>query len=143
VEFCSVQKRGNTVRVEIRQSPLPEIKREKGDLIAPRVCRLESVVTLSGTILKKEGEELFQGESIVGGFFVNADGENKTPTFVVAKAKLLCIEEFQADTEEIAQSNAILYVESIGGELKGITVQATENGVKATAEFLLIIKKNM
>ena len=143
VEFCSIKKRGNTVRVEIRQNPLPSVIREEGDFIAPRNCRIESVVTLSGTLLKKQGEELQKGESIVGGYFINSDGESKTPTHVVAKAKLLCEEELQAENEELAFSQAILFVESLGGEIFSVKTEETPDGVKARVEFSLIIKKNM
>ena len=143
VEFCSVQKYGNTVRVEIRQSPLPQAKREEGDLICPRTCILENVVSLSGTLLKKAGEEVLAGESIVGGYFIHADGVNKSETSVVAKAKLLCVEEFIEKKQEDAVFEAVLFVESLGGEIRSITIEETEDGVKAKAEFTLVIKKNM
>ena len=143
VEFCSVQKRGNTVRVEVRQNPTPSILREDGDLISPRTCRIESVVTLSGTLLKKSGETLQAGESIVGGFFISADGESKTPTHVVAKAKLFCEEEFIFENEEVAKSQAILFIENVGGELVSTFFDEIENGVKVKIEFFLNVKKNM
>ena len=143
VEFCSVKKHGNTVRVEIQQSPLPQIQREEGDLIAPRNCRIESVVALCGTMLKKQTEELREGESIVGGFFISSDGITKKPTHVVAKAKLSCIEQISAKTEESAVAQAILFVQSLGGEIKVIRVEEKESGVVATVEFTIIIKKNM
>ncbi len=143
VEFCSVQKIGNTVRVEIRQRPLPTAKRENGDLIAPLSCKIESAVALSGTLLKKSGEELLKGESIVGGFFISSDGEKKTPTHVVAKAKLLCVEQIYADTEERVKAEAILLVQGFGGEIKSIVVETVNDGVQATIEFFVVVKKNM
>ena len=143
VEFCSIQKQGNTVRVEIRQNPIPSLIREDGDLVSPRTCRIESVVTLSGTILKKSGEILQAGESIVGGFFIGFDGESKTPTHVVAKAKLFCEEELILENEELARTQAILYVENIGGELISMAFEELENGVKVNVEFFLNVKKNM
>lgn len=143
VEFCSVKKLGNTLRIEIRQQPLPHVKREEGDLIAPRNCRLESAVALGGTLLKKPNEELREGESIVGGFFLNSDGTSQTPTHVVAKAKLFCVEKFSAETEEGAKSEAILYAQSYFGEINSISVEETDGVFIATVEFSIVIKKNM
>ena len=142
VEFCSVQKKGNTLRVEIRQTPLPQLKREQGDLIAPKNCVLQSAVALSGTTLKKSGDEIKEGESIVGGFFINAD-QSKTQIEVVAKAKLLCVEQFLLEDEQNATAQAVLFVESLGGEICSIDVEEIENGVIATIKYTLVIKKNM
>ena len=142
VEFCSVQKKGNTLRVEIRQTPLPQLKREQGDLIAPKNCVLQSAVALSGTTLKKTGDEIKEGESIVGGFFINAD-QSKTQIEVVAKAKLLCVEQFLLEDEQNATAQAVLFVESLGGEICSIDVEEIENGVIATIKYTLVIKKNM
>lgn len=143
VEFCSVKKSGNRVIIEVRQTPLPQIKIEEGDLIAPRSCRLEKAVALGGTILKKAGEEITAGESIVGGFFMNLDGVSQSPTTVVATAKLLCVEEITARSEEEGRAQAILLVESLGGKVGVITIENEGESVKARVEFTLVVKKNM
>ena len=143
VEFCSVQKRGNKLLVEVRQSPLPQIKVEEGDLVAPFDCRLEGAVALGGTALKKSGEELKAGESIVGGFFLNFDGVTKNPTTVIATAKLSCVEEIFTSTEEEGRAQAVLLVERLGGKVSAIKIEQHNDGVKAIVEFTLVIKKNM
>ena len=142
VEFCSVQKKGNTLRVEIRQTPLSQLKREQGDLIAPKNCVLQSAVALSGTTLKKVGDEIKEGDSIVGGFFINAE-QSKTQTEVVAQAKLLCVEKILCEDKQSATAQAVLFVESMGGEICSIEMEKIENGVIATIKYTLVIKKNM
>lgn len=142
VEFCSVQKRGNTVRVEIRQNALPSVLNEDGDLVAPRSGIIESAVALGGTLLKKAGEETQAGESLVGSYLLTADGAS-APARVVAKAKLICLEQVTADSEEQAFAEAMLLVESCGGRLKSISYAQGESCVTASVEFTLVIKKNM
>ena len=141
VEFCSVQKRGNTVRVEIRQSALPLTCNEAGDLIAVRRGKIETAVVLGGTLLKTIGEEVEDGESLVGEYFLVND--EKKPIRVVAKVSLFCVEQVVAESEELAYAQSVLLVESLGGEWKSISYEQTEEGIQASVEFTLVIKKNM
>ena len=141
VEFCSVQKRGNTVRVEIRQSAWPITCNEQGDLISPLSGILQDAVILSGTLLKKAGEEVAVGEPVVGGYFIHDD--KRTDIRVVAKLRLLCVESVVAKTEELAYAKALLLVESLGGEWKSIVYEQVGNEIQARVEFTLVIKKNM
>ena len=141
VEFCSVQKRGNTVRVEIRQSVLPLTCNESGDLIATRSGIIQNAVVLGGTLLKKPSEEVAEGESLVGGYIIR--NEEVDSVRVVAKVCLLCVERVIAESEEQAYSQSVLLVESLGGEWKSITYEQVEEGIQASVEFTLVIKKNM
>ena len=141
VEFCSVQKRGNTVRVEIRQSVLPLTCNEEGDLIAVRSGTLQSAVVLGGTLLKKPGESVCEGESLIGGYMIRND--EKSPSRVVAKVRLYCVEQLIAESEELAYAQSVLLVESLGGDWKSIVYEQVEEGIQASVEFTLVIKKNM
>jgi hypothetical protein len=110
-------------------------------LLAPRSGVIESAVALSGTLLKGVGEEVQAGESIAGGYFLVND--EKKSVRVVAKACLVCVEQVVAESEELAYAQGLLLVEGIGGELRSITYEQGEQGIVASVEFMLTIKKNM
>ena len=141
VEFCSVQKRGNTLRVEIRLNAFSSDYRESGDLISPRNGVIENVVTLGGTVLKKVGEQVSAGEIIVAGYFISGDGETleHTPTAVVAKTRLICEERIGGESLEDATAQARLFVEDVGGKVLEII---PEEGA-VVVRYSLVLKKNM
>ncbi len=141
VEFCSVQKRGNTLRVEIRLNAFSDDNRENGDLVSPCDGVIENVVSLGGTPLKKTGERVTAGEPIVADYFTSGDEETPqaTKTTVVAKVKLICEERIGGETLEIATAQARLFVENVGGRVLEI---APEDGV-VVVKYSLVLKKNM
>jgi hypothetical protein len=141
VEFCSVQKRGNTLRVEIRLNAFSKDNRENGALLSPRDGVIENVVALGGTPLKKKGERVTAGEIVVGDYFTSGDGETleRTKTTVVAKVKLLCEERIVGETLETSTAQARLFVENIGGRIE----EMTPDGDGVVVKYSLVLKKNM
>ncbi len=141
VEFCSLQKRGNTVFVEIRTNVFSSARRSEGDLISPCDGVVENAVTLGGTLLKKSGEKVLAGEKLVGEYFINGEGESAsvTKTPVVAKVKLVCEKTFEKENIQDGVAEARLYVESLGG----IIIEIVTDGTSVMARYSLTVKKNM
>lgn len=139
VEFCSVQKRGNTVFVEIRTNAFASARRTDGDFVAPCDGVVESIVSLGGTALKKAGDTVTAGEKLVGAYFINGEGGNAVETFVVAKVKLVCEKRFVADDGVDAVACARLFVEDLGGQ----TLEIVTDGDSVVAKYTVILKKNM
>ena len=142
VEFCSVQKSGGTLKVELRMNAFSSAREETGDFISAYCGKLVSLVVLRGQACAKVGDELSVGSVLAEACFVNESGE-KFPTSVVAKAKIYCEQEFTAETEEGARLAATLYAESVGGRIDGIRVTAQEEGFTAKAGYFVTVKKNM
>lgn len=142
VEFCSVQKRGGAVRVEIRLNAFSTSEREAGDMLSPCDGTVINGVALGGTMLKRTGEKVGAGEPLVGAYFVTAEETRVTAT-VVAKVKLLCVDSLQGETEDGAIASAILFVESLNGTLLSIDTAQEGESWTATASYTLLVKKNM
>lgn len=109
VEFCSVKKRGLWVTVEIRKSPFATDTLTVGDMLSARSGVLESITVLKGTALKKAGEEVREGESLVGAWFTTAEGE-WIKTHAIARVCVACVYEGEreAENEESAFAQAYL-----------------------------------
>ena len=89
VEFCSVQKIGHSVCVEMRLSPFAQERKRESGLMAQSTGKIQSIAVLQGTALKKVGAEVQAGEPLVGGWFENADGKRVEVT-PIARVQLLC-----------------------------------------------------
>lgn len=142
VEFCSVQKSGGTLKVEIRTNAFSSAREEQGAFISPYQGKVVSLVVLRGQAFVKLGDEVLKGSVLAEDSFVNEAGE-KFSTSVVAKAKIYCEQEFFSATEESARLDAVLYVESVGGRAGGITVTERSDGYVAKAGYFVTVKKNM
>jgi hypothetical protein len=109
VEFCSVQKRGNQVVVEMRLDPLSKAQISTGDMRAEKSGEIVSIVALSGTPLKKAGDFVALGEKIVGGYFQTQSGEYKGVK-PIARVRISCVSEenVSAKSQEEALANFLL-----------------------------------
>ena len=139
VEFCSVQKQGNTVLVEVRTNAFSSARRQGGDLVAPCDGVVDALVALGGTALKKNGESVSAGDKLVCEYFFNDENGNTTQTFVVAKAKLICEKRFEIEDGIDTVATAILYVEQLGGKI----LEIATDGECVVARYSVILKKNM
>ena len=140
VEFCSVQKRGNTVTVEVRTNAFSSARQAKGDFLAPCDGRVEKIVTLSGTPLKKIGDEVKAGEKLVGGYLlVGEEQSNAIERVVVAKALLVCEKSFESDENQDWVAEARLFVEGLGGEV----IEIVAENEKICVRYSLLVKMNM
>ena len=109
VEFCSLQKHGLFVYVEMQTSPFLEQTRVRGDMKAKYSGTLLSLTALSGTLLKKAGDSVQAGDALVGAYVQTESGERKSVD-AVARAYIACTYEqsFDAATQEQAFAQAYL-----------------------------------
>ncbi len=92
VEFCSVQKIGHWVRVEIRRAPFRGKPLVKESMTAARTGVIEQMSVLKGTPLKGVGESVEVGELLVGNWWDKEDGERVTVE-PMARVKIACTYE--------------------------------------------------
>ena len=109
VEFCALKKTGNRLAVEIRLSPFPSVKTDKGNMQAKREGVLQAMTVLRGTPLKKVGDSVRKGETLVGNYFTTEDG-GQVRVEIIARVCIACVweGEIEAETEEEAFAKAYL-----------------------------------
>ena len=109
VEFCALKKTGNRLAVEIRLSPFPTIKTEKGNMQAKHEGVVQAMTVLRGTPLKKVGDSVRKGETLVGDYFTTEDG-GQVRVEIIARVCIACVwdGEIEAESEEEAFAKAYL-----------------------------------
>ena len=109
VEFCALKKTGNRLAVEIRLSPFPTIKTERGNMQAKHEGTLQAMTVLRGTPLKKVGDSVRKGETLVGDYFTTEDG-GQVRVEIIARVCIACVwdGEIEAESEEEAFAKAYL-----------------------------------
>ncbi len=109
VEFCSVQKRGGRVRVVLKSTPLTAERLQSGDLRARRGGTLVELTVLRGAPLKTTGEEVREGDTLVGGWISLEEG-GQVCVEPIARARIACVYEgvFEVESKEEAFANAYL-----------------------------------
>ena len=120
VEFCSVQKKGMRLVVEIRTSPFAERGIKGGKLYAERSGKVVSMTVLRGTPLKNIGDYVNAGEPLVGDWFSTEDG-GQVRVQAIARVRMSCTYESEivAKTEEEGFARAYL---AVGGAAENVTV---------------------
>ncbi len=140
VEFCSVKKIGNRVRVEMQASPLYTPKLQKESMTALREGTLLSLTVLRGTPLKKTGEQVRQGEPLVGNWFATDAGEEKGAA-PIARARIACVYECLHTSESAEQAFAEGYL-AIGvaaeGELVEYAVEERAEGFWVKISYIFV-----
>lgn len=133
VSYCSVKKSGMTLRVEVRLSAFSEANPETGDMTAKHSGVLVHAAVLRGTLLKKEGERVEAGETLVGAYFLSESGES-TPVTAIARVILSCTydEVIDAQTEEEAFAAAYL---AIDGEIAEKSCERTADGFRVKIAY--------
>ncbi len=109
IEFCSVQKIGNRVRVELRQSPLHTGRLQKETMISAREGKLLSLTVLRGTPLKKAGEEIRVGDPLVGNYFTTEE-EGQVSVEPIARALIACAYEGAYTARDAQEAFAKAYL---------------------------------
>ncbi len=131
VEFCSVQKIGHWVRVEIRRAPLQTPTLINESMTATCTGIIQQMSVLKGTPLKKVGESVCLGELLVGNWWEKEEGERVTVT-PMARVKIACTyEELFADVtkeEGFARAYLALGLEE-ESEITQRSVTETDEGV--------------
>ena len=100
ISLVSAIIKGNVLIINVKEK-LPEVKLEYTDFTAPCNLIIEEIECHQGTILKKKGEIIKKGESIVGAYILDNEGNKidvepfytiKAKTFVVGEIKFEEIE---------------------------------------------------
>ncbi|MBE7085705.1 MAG: hypothetical protein E7366_00935 [Clostridiales bacterium] len=128
VEFCSIKKEGLRTKVEIRLSPFSTSTLQKGDMIVKHTGEIIALTVLRGSALKKIGDTVTAGESLVGGYFSTETGE-QVRVEPIARARIACTYEEKIEAENKTQAFAIAYLNAeLGAEdcVKQTIVESTE-----------------
>ena len=129
VEFCSVKKQGLWVRVEMRVGETFAPNMQSGDMQAGHTGEIVSITALRGTPLKKAGDTVCKGDSLVGGWFVN--GEERVSVAPIARVSIACLHEAEYEVESEEEAFAKAYL-ALGLEknctVEEKSVEARENG---------------
>ena len=126
VGFCSVKKSGVTVTAEIRLAPFSEPSVTEGDMIAAHAGKIVQMAVLRGTPLKKAGDNVREGEPLVGGYFTDAEG-NRVSVIAIARVTLSCVYEAEIRAESEAHALAQGYL-AVDGEIEESACERTDGG---------------
>ncbi len=145
VEFCSLQKRGVFLYVEMRISPFLGEMRVHGDMLASRTGTLLSLTALSGTLLKKAGDSVQAGDTLVGAYVQTETGERKSVD-AVARAYIACTYEqaFDVETQEQAFAQAYLQMALTDNDcLQSVAITPLPSGYQVRCEYTAVQTINL
>ena len=146
VEFCTVQKVGNRLRVELRISPFVEPILESGQMQAKHTGEIIALTVLRGSALKKTGDTVTLGEAIVGDWFSTLDG-GQVRVEPIARVRISCVYEgvsVVARTEEEAFAESYLALR-LGDkdEIVGQEITQTEDGFSVKIHYIVTESINL
>ena len=144
VEYCSVKKSGLKAVVEIRVNSFSESTPVEGDMLVSRTGTLLSLAVLKGTALKKVGDEVREGEILVGGFFQTETGKRVLVT-PIARASIACAYEGIIEAKDEEEAFAKAYLNLALSEKETITkkeIVETENGYVVKIFYMAIVNMN-
>ncbi len=139
VEFCSVQKIGHRVRVEIRRSPFQTNTLFSGSMHAKHTGEILSISVLRGSALKQIGDKVTAGEALVGNWFTDKDG-GQVRVQPIARVRIACTYEcvYEGLDEESAFAESYLSLDlSDKDEIVEKQITATESGVQVRISYLV------
>lgn len=128
VSYCSVEKSGMTVKVEVRLSAFSQPSPDAGDMTAKHSGTVVRYAVLRGTPLKSVGDEVEAGETLVGAYLLSESGE-KIPVTAIARVTLSCVydEIVAVDSESRALAEGYL---AIDGDIEEKTCEQTDGGFR-------------
>lgn len=145
VSFCSIQKQGVTLRVEVQTDPFTKPTLRQGDMLSNHDGTVLSVCAMRGTAQVKKGDEVKRGQTLVGGYFCKQSGE-QVSVEVIATAKLLCDYQvrIQAETEEEAFAIAYLQLENAQTiQIENKEITPCENGFIVNLQYTVFQAFNL
>ena len=140
VEFCSVQKVGHRVVVEIKTSPFPKTQIDENAMQAKRSGEIIAMTVLRGTPLKKVGEQVRQGETLVGNWLETEQG-GQVRVEIIARVRIACVWEadMEADSAEAAFARAYLALAlSDKDEIKSVQITGAEEVFRVKINYQVI-----
>ncbi len=144
VEFCSLQKKGMYLYVDIRTAPFGKKNAQQGVMGAKRTGKIVGLTVLRGTALKKVGEEVQAGEPLVGDWFSTEEG-GQVRVEIIARVRIACTyeEKIAAESEEEAFALAYLQAGLTGTEyLDGQSVQKEGDGYLVALRYTVVESMN-
>jgi hypothetical protein len=135
VEYCSVQKKGFRLRVEIRETSFVKENRRTGNMLAEREGVLESITVLRGSLLKTKGEQVRVGDVLAADYHTAEDG-SRTPVELIARARISCVYEREIAAESAESAFAIAYL----NERLEADCTVTESSVTPIADGVFQVK---
>lgn len=128
VEFCSVQKKGLWVRVEMRLSSFPNQQFQKGEMRSVYTGEIIAITSLRGTPLKKIGDKVVEGETLIQDVFTTESG-GQVRVEIIARVRIMCVYEALvcADDAESAFAKAYLVIGADSVDVTEKSVTPSEN----------------
>lgn len=150
VEFCSVKKVGHRIRVEVQTSPFTTRALYSGEMQAKHTGEIVALTVLRGSALKKVGDSVAMGETLVGNWFSTEAGE-QVRVEPIARVRIACVYESVyesayegADTAENAFAEAYL---ALGlqekDEITESSVTQTEKGFHVKISYVVTESVNL
>ena len=140
VTFCSVQKRGSVLYIDVECEEVTARRADYSSLTADRAGVVQQVVAICGTPAVSAGDSVTAGDVLIEAYsLVNSQ---KVPCLAVGYARLECTAQVSAFAEEESEQNlrqalasALLYAGE--GEITSQTysVQTVSEGVIYTVNF--------
>ena len=131
VEFCSVQKSGLWVRVEMRLGSFNKIQLEKGKMRSNYAGEVIAITALRGTPLKKVGDKVEKGEILVEDEFTTESG-GQVRVEIIARVRFACVYEALVCAEDSQSAFAKAYLE-IGAQGEHILTEKSVEPVENNA----------
>ena len=128
VEFCSVQKSGLWVRVEVRLGSFPKRQFQKGKMRSSFTGEIVAITALRGTPLKQVGDRITAGEILVEDSFL-VEGGGQVRVEIIARVQIACVYEALvcADDAESAFAKAYLHIGADDVEIQEKSIEPCEN----------------
>lgn len=143
VSFCSVKKSGGRVIVEMHLDNCTKMEFVQGALVAKHTGVIVNTAVLRGTPLKKAGETVHAGETLVGDWFTKQDGE-QVRVEIIARVQIACVyeERFAVETEEEAYAAAYLHIGVEDVTITKKNAQLCADGYLVTLEYTVVERWN-
>lgn len=149
VTFCSVQRKGSYLVIEVRTDEEHEIKTNPSSLTANCEGKLLRIVVLSGTAEKQEGQKVSAGDTLIGAYRVTESGERQAALavgFAEIKRSANITIFFERESEENAAA-ALAATSLYSDEVleKSFKVNPCDGGVNydVTFTYILTLSINM
>ena len=146
VDFCSVAKRGGKIRVEMRTSPFTAPLLSTGEMQAKHTGEILSITALRGTALKKAGESVCVGETLVADYF-SLEGEGQVRVEPIARVRIACVYEglhSTADSMQQAFAEAYLALQlTEKDEIVQTDITQIDDGFHVKINYVVIESMNL
>ncbi len=143
VEFCSVKKVGNRVRVETRVSPFPERRLQTESMCSAYTGTLLSITVLQGCALKQAGDRVQAGDALVGNYLPVEEGALQVAP--IARVRIACTyESWHEGSEKEAFAGAYLALNlQEGDQIAQKSLTPSGEGYEVKIEYTVTQRVNL